>query len=253
MTRSTSESGAVGRRLPARLERVRRRSAGILLVAVAGLLSAVGYGLVAAWQLAEDPNMSPDGQRPTGFADHVASAAVNAHFFGGQELLLLAVALLAGCLMLTRQAPPPSAAASRRGRPATAAPPLPAVAVLAAAAGLLALVFVAAAALALTSKPPDLPAAALRSILVADLALGLATLGVLTVLLSWWVPVHRPTDKGVQEGDVPEGDVQEGQDEDVADLAATPALAYPSDLPHQSPPEVIDSRQRERLGPTRQP
>jgi len=214
------------------------------LLAVVGLLSVFGYGMLVAWRLVDDPDMFPDGKHPTGFANHVAMAAFNAHFSGGPELLLLAAVLLAGCLVLARQAPSPSAAASHRSRPATAAAPLPAVAGLAAVAGLLALVFTAAAALALTNMPPDLmPVALARSGLIADLALSLAALGVLTVLLSWSVPIHRPSDN----------DVPEGQDEDVVDLAATPALAYPSDLPHRSSAEVIDSRQPERLRPTRQP
>jgi hypothetical protein len=63
------------------------------------------------------------------------------------------------------------------------------------------------------------------------------------MVLSWLVPTHRPTDS----------DVEEGQDEDVASLGATSAVAPPYDMPHRSSAEVIDSGQWERLGPTRQP
>jgi hypothetical protein len=224
------------------LERVRDRSATMLLVPAAGLLFAVGYGLLVAWRFADDPGMFGSGERPTGFVDHVALAVT---FSGsGPELLLFAAALLAGSRMLAGQAPPAPATGSHGVRPATAAPPLPAVAGLAAVAGLLSLVLMAAAALALTSQPPELgPGALQRSTLVVDLTISLAALAVLTVLLSWSVPIHRPTDN----------DVQDSQDDDAVDLAAPPLSQSPSDLPHRPSAEVIDSRQWGRAGPTRPP
>jgi hypothetical protein len=241
MIRSRLEGGVARQRLPAGLERVRDWSATMLLVAAAGLLVAVGYTMLVAWRLIDEPDMFPPEERPTGFADHVAVAMYFAHFSGpGPGLLLFAAALLVGSRMLAGQAPPASATGSHGVRPATAAPLL-AVAGLAAATGLLALVYVAAAALALTSQPRVLmPAALQRSALVVDLTVSLAVLAVLTVLLSWSMPIHRTTDN----------DVQDSQDEDVVDLAAPPPSQSPSDMPHRSSAEVIDSRQWGRAGPT---
>jgi hypothetical protein len=72
------------------------------------------------------------------------------------------------------------------------------------------------------------------------------------VLLSWSVPIHRTTDNDVQDSrDVQ--DNQDGQDEEVVDLAAAPPSQAPSDMPHRSSAEVIDSRQWGRAGPTRPP
>lgn len=242
MIRSRLEGGVARRRLPVRLKGVRDRSATMLLVAAVGLLCAVGYGMLVSWQLADDPSMLPPDEHPTGFVDHVALAAM---FSGlGPELVLFAAALLAGCRMLAGQAPPASATGSHGVRPAIAAPPLPVVAGLAAVAGLLALVFMAAAALALANQPPDLgPGALLRSSLIIELTVSFAALAVLTVLLSWPVPIHRTTDN----------DVQDSQDEDVVDLAAPPPPQASSDLPHRSSAEVIDSRQWGRAGPTGPP
>jgi hypothetical protein len=91
-----------------------------------------------------------------------------------------------------------------------------------------------------------LPGALQRSTLVVDLSISLAALAVLTVLLSWSVPIHRTTDNDVQ-------DSQDSQDEEVVDLAAAPPSQAPSDMPHPSSAEVIDSRQWGRAGPTRPP
>jgi hypothetical protein len=161
MNESTHRDGTATKlteKLSEPLESVRRRSAGILAVAAAGLLSAVGYGLVAAIAaLANDLSMFPPGEAPTGFA--ARAAAVLQFSLAGPSLVLLAVMLLAGSLLLTERVPWAAETASGQSQAGRASPLRLVLFGLSAAAGLIALLYAAAAGLALTAalRSPDPP------------------------------------------------------------------------------------------------